>query len=61
VPRAEKALESAPGVLAVKVDFAKKQATIGTQAGSRIPTDEILAALKSIGYSGEFVESTTGR
>jgi len=61
VPRAEKALESAPGVLAVKVDFSKKQATIGTKAGSHIPTDEILAALKSIGYRGEFVESTTGR
>ncbi|MBI2481624.1 MAG: hypothetical protein HYV60_24155 [Planctomycetia bacterium] len=43
-------------MLAVKVDFAKKQATIGTQAGSPISTDEILAALKSIGYSGEVIE-----
>jgi hypothetical protein len=48
-------------VLAVKVDFAKKQATIGTTAGGRVSTDEILAALKSIGYSGEVVESTTDR
>jgi copper chaperone CopZ len=61
VPRAEKALKSAPGVLAVKVDFAKKQATIGTKAGSRLSTDEILAALKSVGYSGEFVEPPPGR
>jgi hypothetical protein len=43
-------------VLAVKVDFAKKQATIGTKAGNNLPTDEILAALKAIGYRGEFVE-----
>jgi len=43
-------------VLAVKVDFAKKQATIGTKSGSHVSTDEILASLKSIGYSGEFVE-----
>lgn len=55
------ALKSAPGVLAVKVDFATKQATIGTKAGSRVSTDEILAALKSIGYSGEFVEPPPGR
>ncbi|HUG70642.1 MAG TPA: hypothetical protein VMM76_23035 [Pirellulaceae bacterium] len=43
-------------MLAVKVDFAKKQATIGTKAGNNLPTDEILAALKAIGYRGEFVE-----
>jgi len=48
-------------VLAVKVDFANKQATIGTKAGSRVLTDEILAALKSIGYSGEFIERIPGR
>jgi copper chaperone CopZ len=61
VPRAEKALKSAPGVLAVKVDFETAQATIGTKAGSRISTDEILAALNLIGYRGEFVEPPPSR
>ena len=61
MPKAEAALRSAPGVLAVKVDFAKKQATIGTKAGSRVSTDEILAALKSIGYRGELVEPLPDR
>ncbi|MEX0819175.1 MAG: heavy metal-associated domain-containing protein [Pirellulaceae bacterium] len=59
--KAEAALKSAPGVLAVTVDFKASQATIGTKAGSRVPTDEILAALKSIGYSGEFVEPPPAR
>ncbi len=44
-------------MLAVKVDFEAKQATIGTRAGSYVSTDEIVAALKAIGYSGEFVEA----
>jgi hypothetical protein len=43
-------------VLAVSVDFKTAQATIGTRAGSRVSTNEILEKLKSIGYSGEFVE-----
>jgi hypothetical protein len=43
-------------VLAVKVDFETKQATIGTRAGAAVPTSEILAALKSIGYQGQLVD-----
>jgi hypothetical protein len=43
-------------VLAVKVDYESKQATVGTAAGQPIPKQEILDALGSISYSGEFVE-----
>jgi hypothetical protein len=46
-------------VLAVIVDFETKQAAIGTQAGSAVPTSEILAALESIGYQGQLVEHPT--
>lgn len=56
MPTAEKALRAAPGVLAVKVDYETKQATIGTTAGGDVPRDEILAALKSIGYHGQFAD-----
>jgi hypothetical protein len=43
-------------VLAVTVDYDKRQATIGTEKGQAVPRTEILKALESIGYSGEFVE-----
>ena len=43
-------------MLAVKVDYQTKQATIGTRAGDAVPTGEILAALESIGYQGRLVE-----
>jgi hypothetical protein len=45
-------------VLAVKADFEAGQATIGTKAGSEVSTKEIITALESIGYSGEFVDPT---
>jgi cyanophycinase-like exopeptidase len=45
-------------VLVVKADFETGQATIGTKAGSAVSTKEIISALESIGYSGEFVEPT---
>jgi hypothetical protein len=41
-------------VLAVKVDYEKKQATVGTKKGQSVPRSEILAALKAIGYTGTF-------
>jgi hypothetical protein len=55
VPTAEAALRKAPGVLAVEVDYESKQATIGTAAGEPVPKQQVLAALKSINYSGAFV------
>lgn len=56
MPKAREALKSAPGVLAVKVDFETGRATIGTAKGKSVPMKEILAALESIGYRGGFVE-----
>ena len=50
------AIRTAPGVLAVKVDYRSQQAAIGTEAGSVVPKEQVLAALESIGYRGEFVE-----
>lgn len=53
------ALKTAPGVLAVEVDYASGKATIGTESGEPLSKKEILAALESIGYSGEFAKKTT--
>ena len=50
------AVLEAPGVPAVEVDYETKRATIGTKADQPIPKEEILAALRSIGYDGEFIE-----
>ena len=48
-------------MLAVKADYKAEQATIGTKPGEDVSTDEILAALESIGYHGEFVDEPPGR
>ena len=53
---AQKAIKSAPGVLAVTVNFEKRQATIGTEKGDIVPMAEILGALESIGFRGEVAE-----
>jgi hypothetical protein len=58
VPKAQEALESAPGVLAVQVDFESKQATVGTKKGEAVPMKDILAALEKINYRGRPVEGT---
>ena len=50
--KAEKAIRSAPGVLAVKVDYKQKQATIGTKVGSEVKIDAVFEALDHIGYRG---------
>ena len=55
---AARALRSAPGVLAVEVDYPSGEAAIGVEAGKPVPKEEIRAALKLIGYHGEFVEPT---
>lgn len=56
MPKAEKALKTAPGVLAVQVNFERQLATIGTEKGEDVPKAELIAALESIGYRGEIVE-----
>jgi hypothetical protein len=40
-------------VLAVKVNYATSLATIGTERGHPVPTESILDAIKSIGYSAK--------
>ena len=52
---AERAIDTAPGVLAVKADCETNTVTVGTKKNKPIPRKEILAALASIGYSGEFI------
>ena len=48
-------------MLAVKADYELGQATIGTEPGQEMSTDEILTALQAIGYHGELVrESPSG-
>jgi hypothetical protein len=54
VPTAEAALRKAPGVLAVKVDDASQQATIGTANGKNVPKKEILKELEAVKYKGTF-------
>ncbi len=54
--KAESAIRTAPGVLAVIVNYEQKQAQIGTRAGTGASTEEIIAALESIGYQGELIE-----
>lgn len=48
------AIGSAPGVLAVEVEYPSGRARIGTQSGEPIPEEEIRAALEAIGYRGKF-------
>ncbi len=50
------AIRQVPGVLAVEVSYEKRQAVVGTERGSAVPQDKILAALKKAGYSGTFAE-----
>ena len=52
------AIQQAPGVLAVKVDYATRLATIGTERGRSVPREKILERLKAIGYSGEFLDES---
>ena len=55
------AIKTAPGVLAVKVDYPSGRAIIGTAAGTVLSQQEIFAALDKIGYGGEFIQSTDDR
>jgi len=51
------AIRKVSGVLAVEVDYKSGKAVVGTEACCPIPEDEILAALKSVGYSGIILEA----
>jgi hypothetical protein len=55
------AIHQAPGVLAVNVDYRTQLATIGAERGRPAPRDEILAALKAIGYGGRFIDEAPPR
>ena len=61
MPKAEKALRSAPGVLAVEVDYEQKRGIIGTQAGTEVNTEKIFAALEEIGYRGKLADESAER
>ncbi|MCA9145470.1 MAG: cation transporter [Planctomycetaceae bacterium] len=52
-----KAIRKVSGVLAVEVNYEERRAVVGTEACCPVPDDEILAALKSAGYSGIMVET----
>ena len=43
-------------MLAVKVEYPSKKATIGYKPGQPVSRQEILKSLESIGYSGTFTE-----
>lgn len=47
------AIRQVSGVVAVEISYEKRQAVVGVKPGSPIPKEEILAALKKAGYSGE--------
>ncbi|WP_339687090.1 mercuric transporter MerT family protein [Gimesia maris] len=51
------AIRQVPSVVAVEVSYEKKQAVIDVKPGSPIPKEEILAALKKAGYSGELLST----
>ena len=54
--KAAQAIRQAPGVLAVTVDYEKREAVIGTARDLPVPRDQILESLKGIGYRGKFAE-----
>ena len=47
-----KAIREVPGVVTVEVTFERHQATVGTDANSSPPIEEILSALNAVGYDG---------
>ncbi|MFH1303676.1 MAG: mercuric transporter MerT family protein [Planctomycetota bacterium] len=51
------AIRQVPGVVAVEISYEKRRAVVGVKPGSPIPKEEILAALKKAGYSGELLRT----
>lgn len=56
MPKAEKAIGTAPGVLAVKVVYETSLATVGTEEGTTISTEEMMEALEPLGYKATLVD-----
>ena len=57
MPGAKQAIrKAAPGVLAIQVDYDQKLATLGIAQDEPLPREEILGALESLGYRGQWVE-----
>lgn len=56
MPKAKQALMSAPGVLAVKIDYESGKATVGSTIGTQAPVDEIMRQLESLGYQGKILK-----
>ena len=54
--KAAQAIRQAPGVLAVNVDYEKREAIIGTDHDRPVPREKILESLQGIGYRGKFSE-----
>ncbi|HAH45757.1 MAG TPA: hypothetical protein DCM07_13060, partial [Planctomycetaceae bacterium] len=51
------AIRQVPGVVAVDINYEKRQAVVGVEPGNLIPKEEIQTALKRAGYSGELLSS----
>jgi len=49
------AIRQVPGVVAVDVNYEKGEAVVGVTPSNPIPKEEILAALKKAGYTGELL------
>lgn len=54
------AIRTAPGVLAVEVNYKNGEAVVGAEICCPVPKDEILAALEQSGYKGAYLTSTEG-
>lgn len=52
------AIRQVPGVVAVEVNYQRRQAIVGTNPSQPVPKDRILAALKDAGYSGQIIDAT---
>lgn len=55
------AIRDVPGVLAVEVDYAKSEATVGTEFCCSIPKEQILAAIKNAGFSATVIREMPAR
>jgi len=55
------AVRKVPGVLAVEVDFAKREAIVGSEFCCPLPKQNILAAISEAGYEGELTKEIPAR
>ncbi len=52
----EKAVREVPGVLAVDVEYEHGQAIVGTGLRCPVPTEQIIQALRQVGYGAQLSE-----